>query len=95
MLFQSTSSSSHFTSGCYGESERTQGAYSRLHNQQRDSDSKRPKLSCTSTSSVRSDGLTAFSGEKLISRVELHENCLNSKIRFEILCFYYSSILKA
>ncbi|XP_030908943.1 E3 ubiquitin-protein ligase MARCHF7 isoform X3 [Melopsittacus undulatus] len=57
----STSSSSHFTSGCYGESERTQGAYSRLHGQQRDSDSKRPKLSCTSTSSVRNNGLTAFS----------------------------------
>ncbi|NXA23003.1 MARH7 ligase, partial [Ibidorhyncha struthersii] len=57
----STSSSSHFTSGCYGESERTQGAYSRLHSQQRDSDSKRPKLSCASTSSVRSNGLTAFS----------------------------------
>ncbi|NXN56417.1 MARH7 ligase, partial [Rynchops niger] len=57
----STSSSSHFTSGCYGESERTQGAYPRLHSQQRDSDSKRPKLSCTSTSSVRSNGLTAFS----------------------------------
>ncbi|NXQ36300.1 MARH7 ligase, partial [Alaudala cheleensis] len=57
----STSSSSHFTSGCYGESERTQGAYSRLHSQQQDSDSKRPKLSCTSTSSVRSSGLTAFS----------------------------------
>ncbi|NXG25908.1 MARH7 ligase, partial [Grallaria varia] len=57
----STSSSSHFTSGCYGESERTQGAYSRLHSQQQDSDSKRPKLSCTSTSSVRSNGLPAFS----------------------------------
>ncbi|NXO67467.1 MARH7 ligase, partial [Phainopepla nitens] len=57
----STSSSSHFASGCYGESERTQGAYSRLHSQQQDSDSKRPKLSCTSTSSVRSNGLTAFS----------------------------------
>ncbi|KAM6129934.1 E3 ubiquitin-protein ligase MARCHF7 isoform 4-T4 [Pterocles gutturalis] len=57
----STSSSSHFTSGCYPESERTQGAYSRLHSQQRDSDSKRPKLSCTSTSSVRSNGLAAFS----------------------------------
>ncbi|NXD69400.1 MARH7 ligase, partial [Eolophus roseicapillus] len=57
----STSSSSHFTSGCYGESERTQGAYSRLHGQPRDSDSKRPKLSCTSTSSVRNNGLTAFS----------------------------------
>ncbi|XP_062354356.1 E3 ubiquitin-protein ligase MARCHF7 isoform X8 [Cinclus cinclus] len=59
--YQSASSSSHFTSGCYGESERTQGAYSRLHSQQQDSDSKRPKLSCTSTSSVRSNGLTAFS----------------------------------
>ncbi|XP_032919956.1 E3 ubiquitin-protein ligase MARCHF7 isoform X2 [Catharus ustulatus] len=57
----STSSSSHFSSGCYGESERTQGAYSRLHSQEQDSDSKRPKLSCTSTSSVRSNGLTAFS----------------------------------
>ncbi|XP_032548641.1 E3 ubiquitin-protein ligase MARCH7 isoform X3 [Chiroxiphia lanceolata] len=54
----SASSSSHFTSGCYGESERTQGAYSR---QQQDSDSKRPKLSYTSTSSVRSNGLSAFS----------------------------------
>ncbi|NWT07162.1 MARH7 ligase, partial [Mionectes macconnelli] len=54
----STSSSSYFTSGCYGESERTQGTYSR---QQQDSDSKRPKLSCTSTSSVRSNGLSAFS----------------------------------
>ncbi|NWI10869.1 MARH7 ligase, partial [Crypturellus soui] len=57
----STSSSSPFTSGCYGESERTQGAYSRLNNQQRDSDSKRPKLSCTSTSSLRNNGLNAIS----------------------------------
>ncbi|XP_030096427.1 E3 ubiquitin-protein ligase MARCHF7 isoform X2 [Serinus canaria] len=56
-----STSSSHFTSGCYGESERTQGAYPRLHSQQQDSDSKRPKLSCTSTSSVRSNGLAAFS----------------------------------
>ncbi|XP_064291535.1 E3 ubiquitin-protein ligase MARCHF7 isoform X3 [Passer domesticus] len=56
-----STSSSHFTSGCYGESERTQGAYPRLHSQQQDSDSKRPKLSYTSTSSVRSNGLTAFS----------------------------------
>ncbi|XP_069717847.1 E3 ubiquitin-protein ligase MARCHF7 isoform X2 [Phaenicophaeus curvirostris] len=56
-----STSSSHFTSGCYGESERTQGAYSRLHSQQRDSDSKRPKLSCTPTSSVRNNGLAAFS----------------------------------
>ncbi|KAM8806553.1 E3 ubiquitin-protein ligase MARCHF7 isoform 1-T1 [Eudromia elegans] len=57
----STSSSSHFTSACYGESERTQGAYSRVNNQQRDSDSKRPKLSCTSTSSLRNNGLNAIS----------------------------------
>nr|XP_025964543.1 E3 ubiquitin-protein ligase MARCH7 isoform X2 [Dromaius novaehollandiae] len=57
----STSSSSHFTSACYGESERTQGAYSRLNSQQRDSDSKRPKLSCTSTSSLRNNGLNAIS----------------------------------
>ncbi|NXD15115.1 MARH7 ligase, partial [Nothocercus nigrocapillus] len=57
----STSSSSHFTSTSYGESGRTQGAYSRLNNQQRDSDSKRPKLSCTSTSSVRNNGLNAIS----------------------------------
>ncbi|NXF25509.1 MARH7 ligase, partial [Rhodinocichla rosea] len=56
-----STSSSHFTSGCYGESERTQGAYPRLHSQQQDSDSKRPKLSCTSTSSVRSNGFAAFS----------------------------------
>ncbi|NWY71912.1 MARH7 ligase, partial [Erithacus rubecula] len=56
-----STSSSHFTSGCSGESERTQGAYSRLHSQQQDNDSKRPKLSCTSTSSVRSNGLTALS----------------------------------
>ncbi|NXJ06238.1 MARH7 ligase, partial [Odontophorus gujanensis] len=57
----SASSSSHFTSGCYDEPERTQGAYSGLHSQQQDSDSKRPKLSYTSTSSVRSNGLTTFS----------------------------------
>uniref|UniRef100_A0A8C2T7V5 RING-type E3 ubiquitin transferase n=1 Tax=Coturnix japonica TaxID=93934 RepID=A0A8C2T7V5_COTJA len=49
------------TDCCYDDSERTQGAYSRLHSQQQDSHSKRPKLSCTSTSSVRSNGLTAFS----------------------------------
>ncbi|XP_058665496.1 E3 ubiquitin-protein ligase MARCHF7 isoform X2 [Ammospiza caudacuta] len=61
-----STSSSHFTSGSYGESERTQGAWDmgacpRLHSQQQDSDSKRPKLSCTSTSSARSNGLAAFS----------------------------------
>nr|XP_048726201.1 E3 ubiquitin-protein ligase MARCHF7 isoform X11 [Caretta caretta] len=58
---QSTSSSSPLSSTWYGESERSQGAYSRLHNQQRDSDSKRPKLSYASTSSVRSNGLNAVS----------------------------------
>ncbi|EMP38732.1 E3 ubiquitin-protein ligase MARCH7 [Chelonia mydas] len=57
----STSSSSPLSSTWYGESERTQGAYSRLHNQQRDSDSKRPKLSYASTSSVRSNGLNSVS----------------------------------
>ncbi|XP_062972564.1 E3 ubiquitin-protein ligase MARCHF7 isoform X4 [Elgaria multicarinata webbii] len=58
----STSSSSPLTSSWFGESERTQGAYSsRLHNQQQDTDSKRPKLSYTSTSSVRSNGLNTVS----------------------------------
>uniref|UniRef100_A0A452HAC0 E3 ubiquitin-protein ligase MARCHF7 n=1 Tax=Gopherus agassizii TaxID=38772 RepID=A0A452HAC0_9SAUR len=57
----STSASSPLSSTWYGESERTQGAHSRLHNQQRDSDSKRPKLSYTSTSSVRSNGLNTVS----------------------------------
>uniref|UniRef100_A0A8D2LBG2 RING-type E3 ubiquitin transferase n=1 Tax=Varanus komodoensis TaxID=61221 RepID=A0A8D2LBG2_VARKO len=58
----STSSSSPLTSSWLGESERTQGAYSsRLHNQQQDTDSKRPKLSYTSTSSVRSNGLNTVS----------------------------------
>ncbi|XP_074858196.1 E3 ubiquitin-protein ligase MARCHF7 [Carettochelys insculpta] len=56
-----TSSSSHFSSTWYGESERARGAYPRLHNQQQDSDSKRPKLSYTSTSSARSNGLNAVS----------------------------------
>ncbi|XP_066468158.1 E3 ubiquitin-protein ligase MARCHF7 isoform X2 [Tiliqua scincoides] len=58
----SASSSSPLASSWFGESERTQGAYSsRLHNQQQDSDSKRPKLSYTSTSSVRSNGLNTAS----------------------------------
>ncbi|KYO17957.1 E3 ubiquitin-protein ligase MARCH7 [Alligator mississippiensis] len=57
----SASSSSPFTSTWYGESERTQGAYSRIHNQQQDTDSKRPKLSYTSTSSGRSNGLNGIS----------------------------------
>ncbi|XP_036598934.1 E3 ubiquitin-protein ligase MARCHF7 isoform X5 [Trichosurus vulpecula] len=58
---QATSSSltSPFRSSWYGESERTQGAYPRLQNQQREHDSKRPKLSytsCTSTSTGRNNG---------------------------------------
>ncbi|XP_015276364.1 PREDICTED: E3 ubiquitin-protein ligase MARCH7 [Gekko japonicus] len=59
----SASSSSTLSSSWFGESERTQGAYSsRLHhNQQQDSDSKRPKLSYTSTSGVRSNGLNTDS----------------------------------
>ncbi|XP_058047920.1 E3 ubiquitin-protein ligase MARCHF7 isoform X5 [Ahaetulla prasina] len=57
-----TSSSSLPASSWLGESERTQGAYSsRLHSQQQDIDSKRPKLSYTSTSSMRSSGLSTVS----------------------------------
>ncbi|XP_058550646.1 E3 ubiquitin-protein ligase MARCHF7 isoform X10 [Neofelis nebulosa] len=65
--YQSTSASaSPFQSTWYSESEITQGARSRSQNQQRDHDSKRPKLSCTncaSTSAGRNigHGLTAVS----------------------------------
>ncbi|XP_051842257.1 E3 ubiquitin-protein ligase MARCHF7 isoform X5 [Antechinus flavipes] len=65
---QATSSTltSPFQSSWYGESERTQGAYPRLQNQQREHDSKRPKLSytsCTSTSTGRNSasGLNSIS----------------------------------
>uniref|UniRef100_H0WYZ9 E3 ubiquitin-protein ligase MARCHF7 n=1 Tax=Otolemur garnettii TaxID=30611 RepID=H0WYZ9_OTOGA len=64
---QSTSASaSPFQSTWYSESEITQGAHSRSQNQQRDHDSKRPKLSCTnctSTSAGRNvgNGLSAVS----------------------------------
>ncbi|XP_012583801.1 PREDICTED: E3 ubiquitin-protein ligase MARCH7 isoform X2 [Condylura cristata] len=60
--YQSTSASasaSPFRSTWFSESEITQGARSRSQNQQRDHDSKRPKLSCTnctSTSAGRSVG---------------------------------------
>ncbi|NXK73959.1 MARH7 ligase, partial [Amazona guildingii] len=81
----STSSSSHFTSGCYGESERTQGAYSRLHGQQRDSDSKRPKLSCTSTSSVRNNGLTAFSDSWRCSRIPRSSSVMLGSLGTELV----------
>ncbi|XP_069351353.1 E3 ubiquitin-protein ligase MARCHF7 isoform X1 [Eulemur rufifrons] len=65
--YQSTSASaSPFQSTWYSESEITQGARSRSQNQQRDHDSKRPKLSCTnctSTSAGRNvgNGLNAVS----------------------------------
>ncbi|XP_006880866.1 PREDICTED: E3 ubiquitin-protein ligase MARCH7-like [Elephantulus edwardii] len=65
--YQSTSASaSSFPSTWYSESEITQGARSRSQNQQRDHDSKRPKLSCTnctSTSAGRNvgNGLNAVS----------------------------------
>ncbi|XP_060113165.1 E3 ubiquitin-protein ligase MARCHF7 isoform X1 [Heteronotia binoei] len=58
----SASSSSPLSSSWFGESDRTQGAFSsRLHNQQQDNDSKRPKLSYSSTSGVRSNGLNTVS----------------------------------
>ncbi|XP_008562142.1 PREDICTED: E3 ubiquitin-protein ligase MARCH7 isoform X2 [Galeopterus variegatus] len=51
--YQSTSASaSPFESTWYSESEITQGARSRSQNQQRDHDSKRPKLSCTNCTST-------------------------------------------
>ncbi|KAM5156340.1 E3 ubiquitin-protein ligase MARCHF7 isoform 1-T3 [Callospermophilus lateralis] len=53
--YQSTSASasaSPFQSAWYSESEITQGARSRSQNQQRDHDSKRPKLSCTNCTST-------------------------------------------
>ncbi|EHB14863.1 E3 ubiquitin-protein ligase MARCH7 [Heterocephalus glaber] len=65
--YQSASASaSPFQSTWYSESEITQGARARSQNQQRDHDSKRPKLSCTnctSTSAVRNigNGLNAVS----------------------------------
>nr|KAF6496296.1 hypothetical protein HJG63_013018 [Rousettus aegyptiacus] len=61
-----SASASPFQSTWYSESEITQGARSRSQNQQRDHDSKRPKLSCTnctSTSAGRNigHGLSAVS----------------------------------
>ncbi|XP_072875853.1 E3 ubiquitin-protein ligase MARCHF7 isoform X5 [Chlorocebus sabaeus] len=53
-----SASASPFQSAWYSESEITQGAHSRSQNQQRDHDSKRPKLSCTNctTSAGRNVG---------------------------------------
>nr|XP_036851800.1 E3 ubiquitin-protein ligase MARCHF7 isoform X1 [Manis javanica] len=47
-----SASASPFQSPWYSESEITQGARSRSQNQQRDHDSKRPKLSCTNCTST-------------------------------------------
>nr|XP_055163898.1 E3 ubiquitin-protein ligase MARCHF7 isoform X5 [Nyctereutes procyonoides] len=47
-----SASASPFQSTWYSESEITQGARSRSQNQQRDHDSKRPKLSCTNCTST-------------------------------------------
>lgn len=66
-LQSASAAASPFQPTWYSESEITQGARSRSQNQQRDHDSKRPKLSCTnctSTSTGRSigHGLNAVSG---------------------------------
>lgn len=67
--YQSTSASasaSPFQSAWYSESEITQGARSRSQNQQRDHDSKRPKLSCTNCTST-SAGRNVGSGLNSVS----------------------------
>ncbi|XP_021586320.1 E3 ubiquitin-protein ligase MARCHF7 isoform X2 [Ictidomys tridecemlineatus] len=67
--YQSTSASasaSPFQSAWYSESEITQGARSRSQNQQRDHDSKRPKLSCTNCTST-SAGRNVGSGLNAVS----------------------------
>ncbi|XP_051022041.1 E3 ubiquitin-protein ligase MARCHF7 isoform X2 [Acomys russatus] len=67
--YQSTSASasaSPFQSTWYSESEITQGARSRSQNQQRDHDSKRPKLSCTNCTST-SAGRNIGSGLNTVS----------------------------
>lgn len=63
-----SASASPFPSAWYSESEITQGARSRSQNQQRDHDSKRPKLSCTNCTSASvgrniGHGLNAVSGK--------------------------------
>uniref|UniRef100_A0A8D2BFN3 E3 ubiquitin-protein ligase MARCHF7 n=1 Tax=Sciurus vulgaris TaxID=55149 RepID=A0A8D2BFN3_SCIVU len=70
--YQSTSASasaSPFQSAWYSESEITQGARSRSQNQQRDHDSKRPKLSCTNCTST-SAGRNVGSGLNTVSDVQ-------------------------
>ncbi|XP_016050921.1 PREDICTED: E3 ubiquitin-protein ligase MARCH7 isoform X4 [Miniopterus natalensis] len=70
--YQSTSASasaSPFQSTWYSESEVTQGARSRSQNQQRDHDSKRPKLSCTNCTST-SAGRNVGHGLNAVSDVQ-------------------------
>ncbi|XP_044769594.1 E3 ubiquitin-protein ligase MARCHF7 isoform X6 [Neomonachus schauinslandi] len=70
--YQSTSASasaSPFQSPWYSESEITQGARSRSQNQQRDHDSKRPKLSCTNCTST-SVGRNTGHGLNAVSDVQ-------------------------
>uniref|UniRef100_A0A2K6GHA5 E3 ubiquitin-protein ligase MARCHF7 n=1 Tax=Propithecus coquereli TaxID=379532 RepID=A0A2K6GHA5_PROCO len=68
--YQSASASaSPFQSTWYSESEITQGARSRSQNQQRDHDSKRPKLSCTNCTST-SAGRNAGNGLNAVSDVQ-------------------------
>ncbi|XP_063502065.1 E3 ubiquitin-protein ligase MARCHF7 isoform X3 [Symphalangus syndactylus] len=69
--YQSTSASasaSPFQSAWYSESEITQGARSRSQNQQRDHDSKRPKLSCTNCTT--STGRNVGNGLNTLSDVQ-------------------------
>ncbi|ERE70059.1 E3 ubiquitin-protein ligase [Cricetulus griseus] len=61
-----SASASPFQSTWYSESEITQGARSRSQNQQRDHDSKRPKLSCTNCTST-SAGRNIGSGLNTVS----------------------------
>jgi E3 ubiquitin-protein ligase MARCH7 len=75
-LQSAAASASPFQSTWYSESEITQGARSRSQNQQRDHDSKRPKLSCTnctSTSAGRNVGnsLNAVSGKNYLISVKV------------------------
>nr|XP_012802820.2 E3 ubiquitin-protein ligase MARCHF7 isoform X6 [Jaculus jaculus] len=70
--YQSTSASasaSPFQPTWYSESEITQGARARSQNQQRDHDSKRPKLSCTNCTST-SAGRNIGSGVNAVSDVQ-------------------------
>ncbi|XP_040601361.1 E3 ubiquitin-protein ligase MARCHF7 isoform X5 [Mesocricetus auratus] len=64
-----SASASPFQSTWYSESEITQGARSRSQNQQRDHDSKRPKLSCTNCAST-SAGRNIGSGLNTVSDVQ-------------------------